>query len=74
MRNGRDDGRESVYCGAYGRGRKAVLEKEQRGKIREPRRPQIINKAALTIIGNRTAQYSVYVEVRRERGEAKNSR
>lgn len=56
MRNGRDDGRENVYCGTYGRGRKAVLEQEQ---IREPRRPQIINKAALTVIGNRAAQHNV---------------
>ena len=34
MRSGGDDGRENVYCGTYGRGRKAVLEWEQRESIR----------------------------------------
>jgi hypothetical protein len=56
MRNGRDDGRENVYCGTYGArgGGGAGM-----GTIREPRRPHIINKAALTVIGDRAAQRNV---------------
>lgn len=52
MRNGKGDGRENVYCGTYGRGGKAVLALLGLGEcgIREPRRPHIINEAALTVI------------------------
>jgi hypothetical protein len=58
MRNGSDDGSENVYCGTYGRGGRRCW-MGTAWKIREPRRPHIIDKAALTVIGNRAAQRNV---------------
>ena len=52
-----DDGHENVCCGIYEGGREAVLEWEARGFVNlRFGGPHIINKAALTVIGDRAAQ------------------